>query len=101
MPSGLREFRRYRRALTAALEDLKPDAVWVHGWGNSFPLAALREYCEKCLALFGRLYCANCGSFAEAIPDRNRPLAVVCRCRTVSYVNPALIAGQPGVAHSR
>jgi glycosyltransferase involved in cell wall biosynthesis len=42
LPSGLREFRRYRRALTAALEDIKPDAVWVHGWGNSFPLAALR-----------------------------------------------------------
>ena len=27
LPSGLRGFRRYRRALSAALEDLKPDAV--------------------------------------------------------------------------
>jgi glycosyltransferase involved in cell wall biosynthesis len=42
LPSGLRDFRKHRRALSAALDEIKPDAVWVHGWGNSYPLAALR-----------------------------------------------------------
>ncbi len=42
LPSGLRAFGRHRRALSAAFDEIKPDAVWVHGWGNSYPLAALR-----------------------------------------------------------
>jgi glycosyltransferase involved in cell wall biosynthesis len=28
--------------LSAALDDIKPDAVWIHGWGNSYPLSAIR-----------------------------------------------------------
>lgn len=42
LPAGLKSFGRYRAALTAALEDIQPDIVWVHGWGNAYPLAALR-----------------------------------------------------------
>jgi len=42
LPSGLRDYAHHRRALSAALDEITPDAVWVHGWGNSYPLAALR-----------------------------------------------------------
>lgn len=42
IPSGLGNYRRYLAALSAALDELKPAAVWVHGWGNAYPLAALR-----------------------------------------------------------
>jgi glycosyltransferase involved in cell wall biosynthesis len=41
LPSGLGGFRRYRDAIGAVLDDSKPAAVWVHGWGNAYPLAAL------------------------------------------------------------
>lgn len=42
LPSGLKDFRRHRKAISAALASIQPDAVWVHGWGNAYPLAALR-----------------------------------------------------------
>jgi len=41
LPAGLRGFSRYRRALGLVLDDIKPDIVWVHGWGNAYVLAAL------------------------------------------------------------
>jgi glycosyltransferase involved in cell wall biosynthesis len=42
LPSGLKNFRTYRRALSQAITEMKADVVWVHGWGNAYPLAALR-----------------------------------------------------------
>jgi glycosyltransferase involved in cell wall biosynthesis len=42
LPSGLGGYQRYFNALSASFEEMRPDAVWVHGWGNAFPLAALR-----------------------------------------------------------
>lgn len=42
VPAGLKWFGRYRTALRVALDDIQPEIVWVHGWGNAYPLAALR-----------------------------------------------------------
>lgn len=54
LPSGLRGFGKYRRALSAALEGIQPDAVWVHGWGNAYSLAALRAARMKRLPVLMR-----------------------------------------------
>lgn len=43
LPSGLKNYRECRAAVSTALDDMKAEAVWVHGWGNAYPLAALRE----------------------------------------------------------
>lgn len=71
LPSGFRGFRGYRRALTAALEDIKPDAVWVHGWGNAYSLAALRAARMKKLPVLMRgetsLDCLRGGRLRRAL----------------------------------
>lgn len=54
LPAGMKNFRRHRAALTAAFDEIKPDAVWVHGWGNSYPLAALRAARNKNLPVLMR-----------------------------------------------
>ncbi|MBL9176590.1 MAG: glycosyltransferase family 4 protein [Verrucomicrobiaceae bacterium] len=54
IPSGLGNYRRYLAALSAALDELKPAAVWVHGWGNAYPLAALRAARMKGLPVLMR-----------------------------------------------
>lgn len=54
IPSGLRRYSKYRVALSTVLDDLKPDAVWVHGWGNAYPLAALRAARMKGLPVLMR-----------------------------------------------
>ncbi len=54
LPSGLKNYRQYRVAISAALDAMKADAVWVHGWGNGYPLAALREARRRKLPLLMR-----------------------------------------------
>ena len=71
LPSGLRAFGRHRRALSAAFDEIKPDAVWVHGWGNSYPLAALRAARLKNLPVLMRgetyLDCLHGGKLRRAV----------------------------------
>lgn len=54
LPAGLGQYRRYRVAASTALAELKPDAVWVHGWGNAYPLAAMRAARMKGLPVLMR-----------------------------------------------
>lgn len=41
LPAGLRGLSRYGRRLGKVLDEMKPQIVWVHGWGNAYALAAL------------------------------------------------------------
>jgi glycosyltransferase involved in cell wall biosynthesis len=71
LPCGLRQLRRYRRALGAAFDEMRPDAVWVHGWGNAYPLAALLEARRRRLPVLMRgetsLECLHGGKVRRAL----------------------------------
>lgn len=71
LPSGLGGFWRYRDAIGVVLDELKPDAVWVHGWGNAYPLAAIRAARERNLPVLMRgethLDCLNGGRLWRAL----------------------------------
>ena len=41
IPSGLSGLSKYYAALNTTLKVLAADVVWVHGWGNAYPLAAV------------------------------------------------------------
>ncbi len=42
IPSGLKGFGRFQSAIITSLIDSAAEVVWVHGWGNAYPLAAMR-----------------------------------------------------------
>lgn len=71
LPSGLKNFHRERAALSTTFDDIRPDAVWVHGWGSSYPLAAMRAARMKGLPVLMRgetyLDCLKGGPLRRAL----------------------------------
>jgi glycosyltransferase involved in cell wall biosynthesis len=54
LPQGLGGYGAYLRSAGAALDEGRTDAVWIHGWGNAYPLAALRAAKKRKLPVLMR-----------------------------------------------
>ncbi len=71
LPQGLRKYGDYLRSIESFLDETKPDAVWVHGWGNAYPLAALRAARKRKLPVLMRgetyLNCLQGGRLRRAV----------------------------------
>jgi hypothetical protein len=61
-------------------------------FAREFPLTTIRELASLCLKLMSQLRCRKCSCFVEAVPNRNKPQLASCRCQSIMYVHPAVIA---------